>query len=121
MTDEVQSQSPMQSQKGEELLTKAQQDQAVKSARSNDLRRLIGILFTVYGVIVTAVGIIQPGADVAKTGGIPINLWTGIGMLIVGIGFLLWNRLRPLPAEDIIASAEASARKAAVEHEGTPQ
>ena len=119
MTDEVQNQPQPQTDK--EMLTQEQKDQAVKSARNNDLRRLIGVLFTIYGVIVTAVGIFQPGADVAKTGGIAINLWTGIAMLVIGIGFLLWNHLRPLPAEDTIASAEAPARKAAVEHEGTPQ
>ncbi len=34
-------------------------------------------------------------------------------MLVVGIAFLVWNFLRPIPAEDIIASAEESARQSA--------
>lgn len=103
---------------GKGLLTQAEKDQAVKAARRNDLRLLIGVLFVIYGVIVTIVGIVDPAADVAKTGGIAINLWTGAGMLIVGVLFLIWNFVRPLAAEDIIASAEASAAKAQIQHEG---
>lgn len=99
------------------ILTQAERDKAVKDARRNDLRLLIGVLFAIYGVIVTLVGVLDPAADVAKTGGIPINLYTGIGMLIVGVVFLVWNFSKPLPAEDIIASAEESARQAAMSHE----
>lgn len=100
------------------VLTEAEKQQAVKAARRNDLRLLIGVLFVIYGVIVTLCGILDPAADVAKTGGIPINLYSGIGMLIVGAVFLIWNFLKPLPAADIIASAEASARQALLSHEG---
>ena len=98
-------------------LTEAEKEQAVKAARHNDLRLLIGVLFIIYGVIVALCGVIDPAADVAKTGGIQINLWSGIGMLIFGGIFLVWDILRPLPAEDIIASAEESARQAALKHE----
>ncbi|MCI1831679.1 MAG: hypothetical protein LKI88_02740 [Bifidobacterium sp.] len=100
-----------------EYLSDAEKQDAVRSARRNDLRLILGGLFTVYGVIVTIVGLVNPAADVAKTGGIAINLWSGIIMLLVGLGFLLWNRLRPLPKDDIIASAEMSAAQAATEHE----
>ena len=102
---------------GKDLLTQAEKDQAVKAARNNDLRRLIAILFVIYGVIVTAVGIFAPNMNAADTNGIDINLWTGIVMLAVGILFEVWCRVKPLSAEDIIASAEESARKAAVTHE----
>jgi hypothetical protein len=36
---------------------------------------------------------------VAKAAGVRINLWTGIGMLITGLVFAVWARLRPLRPE----------------------
>jgi hypothetical protein len=80
-------------------MTQAEKDAFVRSTRRFDLRRILGGLFVLYGVIVTIVGIANPAADTAKTGGIAINLWTGIGMLIAGILFFLWDRLSPVPAE----------------------
>ena len=76
MTDET--------QETKSLLTQAEKDQAVKAARTNDLRRLIAILFVIYGVIVTIVGIVAPNMNGADTNGIAINLWTGIIMLVIG-------------------------------------
>ena len=110
MTDET--------QETKSLLTQAEKDQAVKAARTNDLRRLIAILFVIYGVIVTIVGIVAPNMNGADTNGIANNLWTGIIMLVIGILFEVWCRVKPLSADDIIASAEESARKAQVKHEG---
>ncbi|MFF3452174.1 hypothetical protein ACFYXJ_34105 [Streptomyces sp. NPDC002667] len=68
------------------------------AARLFDIRRIIGGLFVVYGVIVTIAGITVSDADLAKAGGININLWTGLGMLALGLFFLAWLWLRPLPA-----------------------
>ncbi|MCH4249973.1 MAG: hypothetical protein LKF88_03755 [Microbacteriaceae bacterium] len=80
----------------------AEQLEHIRSTRRFDLRRIIGGVFVVYGIIVTIVGIADPAADVKPTGGIAINLWTGIGMLIIGIFFLLWDHFNPVPAEDIV-------------------
>lgn len=67
------------------------------AARLFDVRRIIGALFTVYGIIVTVAGITASDADVKKAQGININLWTGLGMLALGAFFLVWLRLRPTP------------------------
>jgi len=61
-----------------------------------DLRVLIGGLFTVYGIVLTIVGALATEAALAKAAGININLWLGLGMLLLGAFFLLWWRLRPL-------------------------
>jgi hypothetical protein len=61
-----------------------------------DLRLLIGGLFTLYGVLLTIYGFFDSDAEIAKAAGIHINLWLGIGMLILGLLFLLWARLGPL-------------------------
>ena len=73
-------------------------DQKVDTARAArlfDVRRVIGGLFTVYGVIVTVLGIFDSPAEIDKAAGVRINLWIGLGMLGLGLLFLLWQWLRP--------------------------
>ncbi|MGW7349665.1 hypothetical protein [Streptomyces sp. Z26] len=65
------------------------------AARLFDVRRIIGGLFVVYGVIVTVAGILASDEDLDKAEGININLWTGLGMLALGVFFLVWLRLSP--------------------------
>ncbi len=60
-----------------------------------DIRRVIGGLFLVYGLILTVTGLFDSAQEIQKAEGIRINLWTGIAMLVVGGAFLLWERLRP--------------------------
>ncbi|MFF4254388.1 hypothetical protein ACFY1L_24600 [Streptomyces sp. NPDC001663] len=67
------------------------------AARIFDLRRIIGALFVLYGVMLTIVGITDDQAAIDKAQGVNINLWTGIGMLILGVFFLVWLKLRPTP------------------------
>lgn|SRR5690349_576744 len=65
------------------------------AARIFDLRRIIGGLFVLYGVIVMIAGFTASDADIRKAQGVNINLWTGLGMLLLGVFFLLWLKLRP--------------------------
>ncbi|AVH58234.1 MULTISPECIES: hypothetical protein [Streptomyces] len=66
------------------------------AARLFDIRRIIGALFVLYGIIVTIAGITVSDANLDKAEGININLWTGLGMLALGLFFLAWLWLRPL-------------------------
>jgi hypothetical protein len=66
------------------------------AARLFDLRSLIGGLFVLYGIMLTVAGLFTSSANLAKASHININLWLGIAMLILGVLFLLWWRLRPL-------------------------
>lgn len=61
-----------------------------------DLRLLIGGLFTFYGVVLTIYSFFDSDAEIAKAANIRINLWLGLGMLVLGLLFLLWARLGPL-------------------------
>jgi len=62
-----------------------------------DLRTVIAVLFAGYGIVLTIMGIFTTSPqELAKSGGININLWTGIVMILVAIGFVAWERLRPL-------------------------
>ncbi|MFK0291704.1 hypothetical protein ACIQU6_14680 [Streptomyces sp. NPDC090442] len=66
------------------------------AARLFDVRRIIGGLFVVYGVLVTVAGLTASDADLKKAQGINVNLWTGLGMFVLGAAFLVWLRLRPI-------------------------
>jgi hypothetical protein len=73
------------------------EEKSATAARLFDVRRIIGSLFVVYGVIVTIAGITVSDADLMKAEDININLWTGLAMLALGILFLVWLKLRPTP------------------------
>lgn len=61
-----------------------------------DIRNVIGALFAIYGVILVIAGIIhRSAADLAKAGG-NVNLWVGVGMLVVAAVFIGWALLRPI-------------------------
>ncbi|MEU6576253.1 hypothetical protein [Streptomyces sp. NPDC046805] len=72
------------------------QQKSATAARIFDLRRIIGALFVLYGVIVTITGLTDSQAAIDKAEGVNINLWTGIGMLALGLFFLAWLWLRPM-------------------------
>ncbi len=95
-------------------LTEEQKRQLVRSTRRFDLRRILGGLFLLYGIIVTIVGLVNTSADVHQTGGIAINIWTGIAMIVLGILFFVWDRLYPVPEEDILKNLEREDEEKAV-------
>jgi hypothetical protein len=66
-----------------------------------DLRMVIGGLLTLYGVVLTVMGLFTSDDAKAKAAGININLWAGLVILAGGAVFLAWARLRPLRAEDL--------------------
>ncbi|MEU9642655.1 hypothetical protein [Streptomyces sp. NPDC048188] len=72
------------------------ESKSATAARLFDIRRIIGGLFVVYGVIVTIAGIVASDDDIDKAQGVNINLWTGVGMLVLGVFFLAWLKLRPV-------------------------
>ena len=76
-------------------------DRATGMASLFDLRMVIGGLLTLYGVILTVMGLFASDEAKAKAAGININLWAGLVILAGGAVFLAWARLRPLRAEDL--------------------
>ena len=53
-----------------------------------DLRLPIGLLFTIYGVILTAFGLTSDRAIYERSLGINVNLWWGVVLLLFGAGML---------------------------------
>jgi hypothetical protein len=64
-----------------------------------DIRRVIGGLFVLYGVILTVVGATASESDLEKASGINANLWTGICMAVFGGVMLAWALWRPVGAD----------------------
>jgi hypothetical protein len=73
-----------------------------RKAGAFDIRLIIALLIGVYGIILTVMGIgFTSDAELQKAAGVNINLWAGIGMLVVAALFGIWAMVRPLvvPAE----------------------
>jgi cell division septal protein FtsQ len=78
------------------LVTQGEEEQRRSAAaRLFDVRRVIGGLFVLYGVLVGAAGLFASSEEIDKAQGVRINLWAGLGMLALGALFLLWQWIRP--------------------------
>jgi hypothetical protein len=87
-------------EKTEQAEAEADAERAAKAARLFDIRRLIGGLFLIYGVILTVLGLGESDASIAKSADINVNLYGGIGMLIMSFCFIAWALWRPLGADE---------------------
>jgi hypothetical protein len=65
------------------------------TAGAFDIRNIIGGLIGLYGLILTLMGLFGD-TETDKTGGVNANLWAGLAMLVFGVAFLAWARLRPV-------------------------
>jgi hypothetical protein len=81
-------------------------ERAARAANLFDLRRIIGGLFLIYGVILLVLGLSASDAEIKKAADVNLNLYTGIAMLTLGALFVAWALLRPLSAELEAAEAE---------------
>jgi hypothetical protein len=70
-----------------------------QAANLFDLRRIIGGLFVVYGVLLAVLGLFDSQKEIDKAAGVNINLWAGLGMLAFGLLFITWALTRPLSEE----------------------
>lgn len=74
----------------------------LRLAKLFDLRTFIGSLFCIFGVAVTLAGLTASDADIDQASGLNVSLYSGLAMLVTGIGFIVWMLVQPpvLPAED---------------------
>ncbi|MCW3064951.1 MAG: hypothetical protein JWN32_2123 [Solirubrobacterales bacterium] len=83
---------------------------AARAANRFDIRRLIGGLFALYGVVLTVVGIVGSHQVKHKAAGINIDLWTGLGMLVFAAVMIAWALARPVRPEPPETRGEGSGR-----------
>jgi hypothetical protein len=77
-------------------------EQEIREARlANrfDIRRLIGAVFLIYGLVLTALGVFGSTYVKNKAAGLNINLWAGLGMLVFAGLMIAWALLRPVQPE----------------------
>jgi hypothetical protein len=79
--------------------TEEEEIRAARIANRFDIRRIIGGLFLLYGVILVVVGIVGSDEVKNKAAGINVNLWTGLAMLVVGALMVFWALARPVMRE----------------------
>jgi hypothetical protein len=71
----------------------------MRAANWFDIRRIIGGVFAVYGLVLVAVGLFGAHHVKVKASGININLWTGLAMLVVAALMIGWAVARPVLPE----------------------
>jgi len=70
-----------------------------QAANLFDLRRIIGGVFAILGLLLTILGLTESQAEIDKAAGVNINLWAGLGMLAFALFMIAWALLRPLGDE----------------------
>lgn len=88
-------------------------EDSVRRAGAFDIRNFIALLLGIYGVVLVVVGLVGTGdRALARAGGFNVNLWAGVGMVVVAAVFALWARTRPVlvpaPDEETAEAAEAT-------------
>ncbi len=84
--------------------------QAARAANRFDIRRLIGGLFLLYGLILTVLGIAGSDHVKHKAAGINVDLYTGIGMLVFAAIMITWALTKPTMPEPPETRGEGSGR-----------
>ena len=88
-------------------------DQEIREARlanQFDIRRLIGAVFLLYGLVLTALGIFGSSHVKNKAAGLNIDLWAGLGMLVFAGLMIAWALLRPVEPEPPETRGQGSGR-----------
>ena len=81
-----------------------------KAANRFDIRRLIGGVFILYGLILIALGIFGSHHVKTKAAGVNVDLWTGLAMLVFGALMVFWALTRPTVPEPSETRGQGSGR-----------
>jgi NADH:ubiquinone oxidoreductase subunit 4 (subunit M) len=74
-------------------------DRDIRAANLFDIRRIIGGLFLLYGIVLTVLGLGASDADLKRADGVNVNLLVGIVLLVMAALFIAWALWRPLGRE----------------------
>lgn len=99
MTEQSEPQRPF----GAPTDTEIDEQRAARLQNRFDIRRIIGALFVLYGLILTVTGIVGSSLVKNKAAGIDVDLWVGIVMVVFGVlmfAWALWRPVVPAPPEE---------------------
>jgi hypothetical protein len=88
----------------------ADEEAAARVANRFDIRRIVGGLFALYGIVLVLVGLLGSHQIKVKASGINIDLWTGLAMLVVAALMIAWALLRPVRPEPPETRGQGSGR-----------
>ena len=72
------------------------EQQVERATNLLDIRRIIGTLLGIYGLLLLGAGLFGSEADKNKASGVNINLWVAFALLVACGLFWLWASTRPL-------------------------
>jgi hypothetical protein len=75
------------------------EDQVEKATSLLDIRKIIGGLLGVYGLLLLGAGLFGSEADKEKAAGVNINLWVALALLVASAVFFALGFTRPLVDE----------------------
>ena len=75
------------------------EEQVEKATSLLDIRKIIGGLLGVYGLLLLGAGLFGSEADKEKAAGVNINLWVSLALIVASALFLSWGFTRPLVDE----------------------
>ncbi|HLR85869.1 MAG TPA: hypothetical protein VK059_13015 [Nocardioidaceae bacterium] len=72
-----------------------------RTAGAFDIRVVIAALIGLYGIVLVCMGLFNAtDAELDRADGLNVNLWAGIGMIVVAAAFVIWARVRPIVVPD---------------------
>ena len=100
----------------------SRENRASRTAGAFDIRTVIAALLGFYGGVLVVGGLVAPSdADLRRAGGLNINLWAGVGLIVVAGALQTWAMLRPVvvpkrfdadhEAREVAADEAAAARR----------
>jgi hypothetical protein len=75
------------------------EEQVERATNLLDIRRIIGSLLGIYGLLLLGAGLFGSEADKNKAAGVNINLWVSLALLAACALFWLWALTRSLVDE----------------------
>jgi hypothetical protein len=96
------------------------EEQVEKATSLLDIRKIIGGLLGVYGLLLLGAGLFASEADKEKAAGVNINLWVALALIVASALFLVWGFTRPLVDEFEENEADAGVTGAEPEARARP-
>lgn len=82
-------------------MSNSTQTGSAHKAGAFDIRTFIAMLIGIYGVVLVGAGLFGTSDEqLAKSDGLNVNLWAGIGMVVVAALFQAWAMWRPVVVPD---------------------
>ena len=82
-------------------MSNSTETESAHKAGAFDIRTFIALLIGIYGIVLVLMGLFGTDDEqLAKSDGLNVNLWAGIGMVVVAALFQAWAMWRPVVVPD---------------------